>query len=250
MNKPLIFLLLPTVLVGPVRAAQAQTGVESKPVTLNVSQVPVQTVLKTLFNSAGIRNFVIDADVPGMARVGSLSLSDVPFSVALKQVLGAVSPPLVAELRDGIYHIQTRASVPPDFRVEASFPVGDAGQNNIYKIRIKHYDAGMIADALTRPGGIILLPPNFVIPSAFGAAGGPTAPNIATAGAARGLTPAAANGVGPQPGLPTGANVLPPGVKRIFILESDNSLVVEATAQGYENLTAERLLSGGYTEVY
>lgn len=250
MNRSIPFLLLPVLLAAAGPAARAQTGAESKPVTLNVSQVPVQTALKTLFNSVGIRSFVIDADVPRTALVGSLSLSGVPFSVALKQVLGAVNPPLVAELRDGIYHVQTGASVAPEFGARASFPPDDAGQNNIYKIRIRHYDAGMIADALTRPGGIVLLPPNFVIPSTAVAAGGPTAPNVTTVGGARGLNPAAPNGGGPQTGLPTGTNVLPPGVKRIFILESDNSLVVEATAQGYENLTDERLLSGGYTQVY
>ena len=254
MNKPILSLLIPALLAGADLAARAQTGADSKPVTLNVSQVPVQTALKTLFNSAGVRNFVIDADVPGTARVGSLSLSDVPFSVALKQVLGSVSPPLVAELRDGIYHIQTGASAPPDFEARAIFPAEDASQINIYKIRMRHYDAGMIADALTRRDGIIPLPPNFVIPSGTVAAGGPTAPNVTTAGVARNLPPAAANGAVPQnglqPGLRTGANVLPPGVKRIFILESDNSLVVEATAQGYDNLTDERLLSGGYTQVY
>ena len=72
---------------------------------------------------------------------------------------------------------------------------------------------------------------------------------MTTVGAARGHAPGGPNGAnGLQPGQAAGANVLPPGVKRIFILESDNSLVVEATAQGYENLTDERLLSGGYTQ--
>ena len=250
MNRSLFSLLVPAVLLGAGLTARAQTGADSKPVTLNVSQVPVQTVLKTLFNSAGIRNFVIDADVPVTASVGSLSLSAVPFSVALKQVLGSVNPPLVAEIRDGIYHIQMAAPAPPDFGPGPSFPVEDAGPNNIYKIRMRHYDAGMIADALTRRGGITLLPPNFVIPSNFGSAGGPAGPNVTTVGAARGLPPVAATAAGTQPGQVAGANVLPPGVKRIFILESDNSLVVEATAQGYENLTDERLISGGYTQVY
>ncbi len=250
MNRSIFSLLVPVLLAGGGLAARAQTGADSKPVTLNVSQVPIQTVLKTLFNGAGVRSFVIDADVPRTALVGSISLSGVPFSVALKQVLGAVSPPLVAELQDGIYHVRTSASAPPDFGPQAGFPPADAGQNNIYKIRIRHYDAGMIADALTRRGGIIQLPPNFVIPSSASVAGGPTGPNITTVGAAAGQPPAAPNGGGLQNGTATGANVLPPGVKRIFILASDNSLVVEATAQGYENLTDERLLSGGYTPVY
>ena len=257
MNRSVLSLLLPVFLVGVGPAALAQAGAESTPVTLNVSQVSVEAALKTLFAGAGSRNFVIDSDVPGAARVGTLSLSGVPFSVALRQVLGSISPPLVSELRDGVYHIQTGVRALPDLEARPRYspPAQDARQNNFYKIRVKHYDAGMIADALTRPGGIIVLPPNFVIPSSFAASGAPGSPTMMTLGAARGLGPNAPNGGVPNGGVPppgaqgTG-NILPPGVKRIFILESDNSLVVEATSQGYDNLTGERLLSGGYTQVY
>jgi len=249
MNRSIFYFLIPALLTGAGLAARAQTGAESKPVTLNISQVPVQTALKMLFASAGIRNFVIDPDVPGEARVGTLSLSGVSFSVALKQVLGSVNPPLVAELQDGVYHVQAGASVLPSSETRAVFSAEDTGQSSFYKLGIKHYDAGVIADALTRRSGIILLPPNFVIPANPGVPGTLGPPNAATLGAARGLGPVAANGGAFQPGQPS-ANVLPPGVKRIFVLESDNSLVVEATAQGYDNLTGERLLSGGYTQVY
>ena len=75
------------------------------------------------------------------------------------------------------------------------------------KIRIKHYDAGMIADLITRPDGIIVVPPNFVVP-----AGTMVPPKAAP-------------------------NVLTEGVRRIFVLESDNSLVIEATPEGLASLT-------------
>ena len=75
------------------------------------------------------------------------------------------------------------------------------------KIRIRHYDAGMIADLITRPDGIIVVPPNFVVP-----AGAMVPPKAAP-------------------------NVLPEGVRRIFVLESDNSLVIEATPEGLASLT-------------
>lgn len=252
MKKSVFSLLIPTLLAGGALAARAQTGVEPKPVTLNVSQVSVQTALKLLFSSVGLRSFVIDADVRNAGSVGSLSLSEVPFSVALKQVLGAVTPPLVADLRDGVYHVHTAASAALDAEAPAAFPASaeDAGQSSFYKIGVKHYDAGMIADALTRRGGIIPVPPNFVIPSAFGGQGAPTGPVVTTVGAQRTPMPAAPVGLTPQAGPQVSANVLPPGVKRIFILESDNSLVIEATPQGYDNLIGERLLSGGYTQVY
>ena len=180
MNKSVFSLLLPALLAGAGLAARAQTGAESKPVTLNISQVSVQTALKMLFTGTGLR-FAIDPDVPVTAGMGSLSLSGVPFSAALKQVLKLVNPPLVAELRDGVYHIQTAASTPPAPEVRADFPAPteDTGQNSFYKIGIKHYDAGMIADAMTHRDGIILLPPNFVIPSGFA---GPSAPTGSSTG--------------------------------------------------------------------
>ncbi len=251
MNKSVFSLLVPALLAAAGLAARAQTGVQAKPVTLSVSHAPVRTVLKLLFTSAGIHDFVIAPDVPGEAGVGSLSLTGVPFPVALKQVLGAVSPPLAADLQDGVYHVRASSSV--EILADFPAPMEDAGQNRFYKIGVKHYDAGMLADAMTRRGGIILLPPNFVIPANSAA---PTALNRLTV-----TTTGGPSGPGmPVPGVngpPTGpaaggqaGNVLPPGVKRIFVLESDNSLVVEATPDGIDNLTGSRLLSGGYTQVY
>ena len=252
MNRSLFSLLLPALLAVPNIGAWAQTSADSKPVTLTISQVPVQTALNLLFSSAGIRNFMIDPDVQNAGNVGSLSLSGVSLSVALKQVLGSVNPPLIADLKDGIYHVHTGASASAGAETPTRFSASaiDTGQNTFYKIGIKHYDAGMIADALTRPGGIILLPPNFVIASASSALGAPAGTTITTVGAPRNPMPTlpAVNNV--QAGVLAAANVLPPGVKRIFVLASDNSLVIEATPKGYDNLTGESLLSGGYTQVY
>ena len=87
------------------------------------------------------------------------------------------------------------------------------------KIRINHYDAGMIAYLITRPDGIIVVPPNFVVPV------GTTAPQKAAPSAA------------PNTTLSTASTVLPEGVRRIFVLESDNSLVIEATPEGLASLT-------------
>lgn len=74
------------------------------------------------------------------------------------------------------------------------------------KIRIRHSDARMIAEMITQSGGIIVVPPNYVY------AAGSSAPSAAS--------PA-----------------LPPGVRRIFVLESDNSLVIEATSEGLAALS-------------
>ncbi len=124
------------------------------------------------------------------------------------------------------------------------------GQDRFYRIGVKHYDAGMMADLATRPDGIIEVPPNFVIPagSAASAAGmSPAAPAVTTVsprsafGPAGGLntpvpfgaTPAV---TGPQAAPAAANNVLPDGVRRIYARESDNSLVIEATPSGLARL--------------
>lgn len=76
---------------------------------------------------------------------------------------------------------------------------------SLIKIGIQHYDAGVIADLITRPNGIIVVPPNFVVPAN-------PQPQANPAQAAPAVAP---------------LRVLPPGVTRIFILQSDNSLVFE-----------------------
>lgn len=102
-----------------------------------------------------------------------------------------------------------------------------------YKVGIRHYDAGMMADLITRQDGIILVPPNFVIP-ANPSAPGMLAPPTVTTMASPPPGPAATAPTGQTPPVagpaaaPAAANALPPGIKRIFVLESDNSLVFEA----------------------
>ena len=107
-----------------------------------------------------------------------------------------------------------------------TLPAKDAGRYQFTKIGIKHYDAGVMADLITRPDGIIVVPPNFVVPA------NPVAPTSAAAGPPKAAPSVQAN---VQPNTQT--NVLPPGVRRIFVLESDNSLVIEATPDGLAQLS-------------
>lgn len=237
-------LIVPALLAGALLtagAAQAQGDAPNAPVSLDVSNAPVQIVLRSLFTSAGVRNFTIASDVQGAVNV---SLSGVPFSLALRQVLSAASPPLAFDVLDGVYQVRLKtaappAALPPTVAVAAS--AEDAGPDRFYKIGVKHYDAGMMADLATRPGGIILVPPNFVIPANPGAVGGIAGPTVTTvtsqpqAGnpAAPASVPLANNAL-PNNALPN--NVLPEGVKRIYALASDNSLVIEATPSGLARL--------------
>lgn len=102
-----------------------------------------------------------------------------------------------------------------------------AGQ--FYKIGVQHYDAGMMADLVTRQDPIVIVPPNFVIPS------GGFAPALSGGPA---TTTLGAPGLRPAPNtLPTAAsaptppanNRLPDGVERIYALQSNNSLVIQMT---------------------
>ncbi len=112
-----------------------------------------------------------------------------------------------------------------------------AGGPSVFtKIGIRHYDAGVMADLATRPSGIIVVPPNFVIPAGTGPSSALAAPAVTTVGGppVSPVVPAAFGGV--PIAAPAGTNVLPDGVRRIFVLESDNSLVIEGTPDGAQAL--------------
>lgn len=253
-----------TLLLALCAGAFVTPGIAQAQVSLNVSDTPVQSVLKTLFTGAGIRNFEIDADVQGQVN---LSLSDVPFALALRKTLSAVSPPLTYIVDGASYHIQamklnltaeSAAPVPTRF---ARLPIGisqgeryqvrgladgdtepgDSTQDHFTKIGIKHYDAGAMADLITRQGGIILVPPNFVFSSGFNGSGisaGSATPTVTTVPNG-GSGPAVPSPFGPRPAqtgpssAPAAANnILPQGIKHIYALESDNSLVIESAGSG------------------
>ncbi len=104
------------------------------------------------------------------------------------------------------------------------------------KIGIRHYDAGVMADLATRPSGIIVVPPNFVVPANSGPSFGSAAPAITTVGGPPiAVTPPSTAGGVPAV-APAATNVLPDGVRRIFVLESDNSLVIEGTPEAAQAL--------------
>lgn len=118
-------------------------------------------------------------------------------------------------------HAQTPSQTAPVSRTEAV--------SQFYKIGVQHYDAGMMADLATRQDPIVLVPPNFVIPSGGFAPALSGSPAVTTLGAP-----------GPRPvpnTLPTAApaptppanNRLPDGVERIYALQSNNSLVIQMT---------------------
>jgi uncharacterized membrane protein YgcG len=148
--------------VSPVRAQDAGAADNSKPISLNLINVPVQTALRTLFSAAGIRNYSIDPGVQGYANV---SVSDVPFSLALRQLLNSGNPPLDFTLQNGIYQIKVaQPAAPPASTIAAgTTPTADTASSTtqpkrFYPIPIDSYDAYYIATLVGQTGIIEVLP--------------------------------------------------------------------------------------------
>ena len=76
-------------LCGPPAARAQDAGGAGKPVTISLQNAPVQTVLRSLFKSAG-KNFTID---PGVAGTVTVDVTGVPFDTALQAVLSGTNPP-------------------------------------------------------------------------------------------------------------------------------------------------------------
>jgi hypothetical protein len=148
---------------SPVRAQDAGAADNSKPISLNLINVPVQTALRTLFSAAGIRNYSIDPGVQGYANV---NVSDVPFSLALRQLLNSGNPPLDFTLQNGIYQIkvaQPAAPPAPTIAAGTTTPGTDTASSTtqpkrFYPIPIDSYDAYYIATLVGQTGIIEVLP--------------------------------------------------------------------------------------------
>ncbi len=160
---------------SPVRAQDAGAADNGKPISLNLIQVPVQTALRTLFSSAGIRNYSIDPGVQGYANI---NVSDVPFSLALRQLLNSGNPPLDFSLVNGIYQIKVAAppaaptvNVAQTAGTDGTTPPDANAPKRLYTIPIDSYDAYQIAQ-LVGQTGIIFVGPNYPGGTQSGGQGG------------------------------------------------------------------------------
>lgn len=150
-------------LAVPASAQDAAPTDSGKPISLNLINVPIQTALRTLFSSAGIRSYNIDSGVQGYANI---NVSDVPFSIALNQLLNSGNPPLTFSVDNGVYQIKLKqAAVTPAVNVAAAAnapeAVTDANQpKRYYTIPIDSYDAFYIAQ-LVGQTGIVEVVPNY-----------------------------------------------------------------------------------------
>ena len=104
-------------LSGPLLTTPAQAqdaagaGAEvTTPITLDLRQVPIQSALLALFKSAGIKNYNIDTQAQGFVN---MSVSDMPFDAALRQLISSANPPLTVDTQGGLYHVYVKPTPPP-----------------------------------------------------------------------------------------------------------------------------------------
>lgn len=88
----------------PTPARFVPRGAGVKQVTVTFNKTPIQAALQVLFRRAD-KSFVLG---PGVSGTTTLSLHNVSFDTALKQMLSVNSVPLVSTLRNGIYVIKAR----------------------------------------------------------------------------------------------------------------------------------------------
>ena len=191
---------------APVRAQDVSATDSKKPISLNLINVPIQTALRTLFSSAGIRSYSIDAGVQGNANI---NVSDIPFSVALRQLVQSGNPPLTFSLVDGVYQIKVaQPATTPAVDVQQSSVDGGKGvteanaQKQFFVIPIDSYDAYYIA-TLVGATGVVEVVPNYPAGGsgtgqggAAGGIGGQTGGRGGFGGAASGITSVGGTGMG------------------------------------------------------
>lgn len=148
-------------LASPASAQDVGAADSAKPISLNLINVPIGTALRTLFSSAGIRSYNIDSGVQGFANI---NVSDVPFSVALRQLLNSGNPPLTFSIDNGVYNIkvQTAAAVAPPTNVVTSAAGAETSTadqpKRFYTIPVDSYDAFYIAQLVGQTGVIEVVP--------------------------------------------------------------------------------------------
>jgi hypothetical protein len=133
----------------------------NKKVTLNLENADIRYALKLLFQSVGV-NYTLDPTVQGQVTV---SLTDVPFSVALGSVLKSVQTvqPLTYRVESGVYNIapkilETGTAEPPTTNPDDT----TRKPSRTEKVQINFADAADIAQVF---GGQ-------VIQTRFGSLGG------------------------------------------------------------------------------
>ncbi len=115
--------------------------------SLELDQADIRDALKIIFRATGL-NYTVAADVQGVITV---SLKDVPFKTALRNILNQVDSTWREEA--GIYNIVRKPAVTAPTATDPG-SLGAAAANPIRKIYIQHADPFLIALLLSGSGSV------------------------------------------------------------------------------------------------
>ena len=168
MKMKLALLITATLLAAQVAPLFAQGGGQQDPtqrrVTVKYEQADVRFVLKQLFDSVGV-SYTLDPNVQGTVTV---SLTDVPFTVALDNILRPLN--LTYRVENGVYYVTVRqpeeAPLPP---TETAAPEEGTRLNLPEKIQLNYASPTLIAALL---GGTLIQYAQYELSSSGGGFGG------------------------------------------------------------------------------
>ncbi|MDW8106741.1 MAG: hypothetical protein RMK45_04580, partial [Armatimonadota bacterium] len=151
--------------LAPLSAQEGgQQDPTQKRVTLKYEDADVRFVLKQLFESVGL-NYVLDPNVQGTVRV---SLTDVPFTVALESVLRPLN--LTYRVENGVYYITVRQPEEVRMPEEGPAPAEEGPRLNLpEKIQLNYANPLLIASLL---GGTVIGYAQYELQSGGGGFGG------------------------------------------------------------------------------
>ena len=142
MVKKLIWLIVCGLLLS-LAVASAQDDISQRRVTVKYDQADIRYVLKQLFDSVGA-NYSLDPNVQGTVTV---SLTDVPFSVALDAILRQQN--LTYRVESGVYYITVRQPEEAPITTGGETPEEQPQTTNIpEKIQLNYANPALIAALL------------------------------------------------------------------------------------------------------
>ncbi|MCS7190861.1 MAG: hypothetical protein NZ843_04585 [Fimbriimonadales bacterium] len=171
MKTKLILITAAILMAAQTAPLFAQGGGQQDPtqrrVTVKYEQADVRFVLKQLFDSVGV-SYTLDPNVQGTVTV---SLTDVPFTVALDNILRPLN--LTYRVENGVYYVTVRQpeEVPQAPGVDAAAPEEGTRLNLPEKIQLNYANPTMIAALL---GGSVIRYADYEVGSSggFGGLGG------------------------------------------------------------------------------
>jgi hypothetical protein len=146
---------------SPLLAQQQGGDPTQRRVTVKYDQADVRFVLKQLFDSVGV-SYTLDPNVQGTVTV---SLTDVPFTVALDNILRPLN--LTYRVENGVYFVTVRQpeEAPLTPNVDTTIPEEGVRLNLPEKVQLNYANPLMIAALL---GGSIINYAQYEFQSGFG----------------------------------------------------------------------------------